>query len=82
MDIDADKAKEGGSYLSVVSSARGEEGLQGVVAGKEETGKVDKEFASNIEEDQEEVDTDETQDHVDLGDGSLALQVVQDRVLG
>lgn len=70
------------SYLSVVGTTGGEESLHGVVTGQEETGQVNQEVASDVEEDQEEVDADQTQDSVDLGDRGLSLQVVQDRVLG
>lgn len=71
-----------GSYLGVIRSARSEEGLERVVAGKEETSEVDKELASDVEENKEEVNTDKTQDNVDLRDIGLTLQVVQNGVLG
>jgi hypothetical protein len=81
--VSGEKATEGfGTDLGVIRSTRREEGLQGVVAGKEETGKVDEELASNVEEDQEEVNSDEAKDHVDLGNTGLTLKVVEDRVLG
>lgn len=70
------------TYLGVIRGTRREEGLEGVVAGEKETGKVDEELASNVEEDQEEVDSDQAEDHVDLGDIGLTLKVVEDRVLG
>lgn len=70
------------SHLGVIRAARGEEGLERVVAGQEETGKVDEELASDVEEDQEEVNSDQAKDGVDLGDGGLSLQVVEHRVLG
>lgn len=70
------------TYLSVIRSTRREEGLEGVVTGEEETGKVDEELASNVEEDQEEVDSNQAEDHIDLGDIGLTLKVVEDRVLG
>jgi len=71
-----------GSYLGVIRSARSEEGLERVVTGKEETSEVDKELASDVEENKEEVNTDKTQDNVDLRDVGLTLQVVQNGVLG
>jgi len=86
----ADSTLEGGQEskddpvsqpLSVIRGTRGEQGLEGVVARKDETGKVDEELAGDVEEDKEEVDTDQTQDDIDLGNGGLSLQVVQDRVL-
>lgn len=47
------------SYLGVIRGTRREEGLERVVTGEEETSEVDEEFASDVEEDEEEVDTDE-----------------------
>jgi hypothetical protein len=70
------------SYLSVILGVGGEEGLEGVVAGNEETGEVSEELASDVEEDEEEVNSDQAEDGVDLGDVGLALKVVEDRVLG
>lgn len=70
------------SYLSVIRGTRSEESLEGVVPGEKETGEVGEELASDVEEDEEEVDSDQTQDGVDLGDRGLTLKVVQDRVLG
>lgn len=76
-------ATEGiGTYLGVIRGTGREESLEGVVAGEEETGKVDEELASDVEEDKEEVDSDQAEDHVDLGDIGLTLKVVEDRVLG
>ena len=71
-----------GQPLGVIALAGGEKGLEGVVAGEEETGKVDEELAGNVEEDQEGVNTNQTQDHIDLGNTGLTLEVVQNRVLG
>jgi hypothetical protein len=70
------------SHLSVIRGARSEEGLERVVTGEEETGEVNEELASDVEENEEEVDADQTQDDIDLGDVGLALQVVQNGVLG
>lgn len=39
-------------------------------------------MAGDVEEDQEGVNSSQTKDDVHLGDGSLALEVVEDRVLG
>ena len=68
--------------LSVVDLARAEESVQGVVTGDDEAGDVDKELSGDVEEDQEEVETGETEDDVDLGDGRLLLKVVEGGVLG
>lgn len=70
------------THLSVICGARREQRLQGVVTGDEEASKVDEELAGNVEKDKEEVDTDQAQDRIDLGDVGLALQVIQDGVLG
>lgn len=71
-----------GEPLSVIRGTRSEESLEGVVPGEKETGEVGEELASDVEEDEEEVDSDQTQDGVDLGERGLTLKVVQDRVLG
>lgn len=68
--------------MGVIGLARGEQSLERVVTGNEETSKVDKELASDVEEDEEEVEGTETEDDVDLGDGALLLKVVEGRVLG
>lgn len=48
------------SYLSVIRGTRSEKRLERVVAGEKETGEVDEELASDVEEDKEEVDSDQT----------------------
>lgn len=68
--------------MSVVGLAGGEEGLKRVIAGDDETGKVGEELSSNVEEDGKEVESCDTQDNVDLGDGGLRLKVVEQVVLG
>jgi hypothetical protein len=70
------------TYLSVIDLASGEQSVQGVVAGDDESSNVDKELASNVEEDEEEVEAGETEDSVGLGDGGLLLEVVEGGVLG
>lgn len=70
------------THLSVIGSAGRKERLKRVVTGDQETSEVNEKLSSNVEEDQEEVDADQAQDRIDLGDVGLALQVVEDRVLG
>lgn len=70
------------THLSVIGGTGSKESLKRVVAGNQETGKVNEKLASDVEEDKEEVDADQTQDRIDLGDVGLALQVVENRVLG
>ena len=68
--------------MGVIGLVLGEESLERVVAGDDEASKVDEELASNVEENEEEVQGTETEDDVDLGDGALLLKVVEGRVLG
>lgn len=67
--------------LSVINLAGAKQGVQRVVAGDDKASNVDKELASNVEEDEEEVQAGETQDGVGLGDGGLLLEVVEGGVL-
>jgi len=68
--------------LSVVNLGGAEQRVQGVIAGNDEAGNVDEKFASNVEEDQEEVESAETEDHIDLGNRRLLFQVVEEFILG
>lgn len=68
--------------MGVIGLGLGEESLERVVTRDDEASKVDEELASNVEEDEEEVEGTETEDDVDLGDGALLLKVVEGRVLG
>lgn len=70
------------THLRVIRSSGGEQSVQRVVGRDNETRQVDKELAGDVEEHQEEIDADQAEDHVDLGDGGLALQVVKDGVFG
>lgn len=71
-----------GTHLSVIHFAGAEQSRQRVVTGNDEAGDVDEEGATNVEEDQEEVEGSETQDDVDLGDRGLLLKVVEGGVFG
>jgi hypothetical protein len=68
--------------LGVVDLAGAEQGVEGVVAGDDEPSNIDEELASNVEKDEEEVEADEAEDGVDLGDGGLLLEVVEGGVFG
>lgn len=68
--------------MGVIGLGLGEQSLERVVTRDDEASKVDKELASDVEEDEEEVEGTETEDDVDLGDGALLLKVVEGRVLG
>jgi hypothetical protein len=71
-----------GEPLGVVDLAGTEQGVERVVAGDDESSNVDEKLAGNVEENQEEVEADEAEDGVDLGDGGLLLKVVEGGVLG
>lgn len=71
----------GNSYLSVVGLADTEEGLERVVGGDKEAGRVNEELAGNIEEDEEKVQGAEAEDDVDLWHRRLLLKVVEVLVL-
>lgn len=68
--------------MGVIGLGLGEQSLERVVTRDDEASKVDEELASDVEEDEEEVEGTETEDDVDLGDGALLLKVVEGRVLG
>jgi hypothetical protein len=72
---------DGLTNLGVINLAGAEQGVQRVVAGDDEASNVDKKLASNVKEDEEEVQASETQDGVGLGDGCLLLEVVEGGVL-
>lgn len=69
--------RSGSTHLRIIDLAVAEQRREGVVAGDEEAGGVDEELASDVEEDEEEVEGSETQYDVDLGDGRLLLEVVE-----
>ena len=68
--------------MGVIGLGLGEQSLERVVTRDDEASKVDEELASDVEENEEEVEGTETEDDVDLGDGALLLKVVESRVLG
>lgn len=68
--------------LGIIGLVGRENGLEGVVSGDDETSKVGKNLSSEVEENEEEVEADNTKDGVNLGDGCLLLEVVEDLVLG
>lgn len=71
-----------GQPLGIIGLAAREEGAERVVGRNREAGGVDKELASDVKEDEEEVEGAETQDDVDLRHAGLLLEVVELRVLG
>ena len=68
--------------MGVIGLGLREQSLERVVTRDDEASKVDEELASNVEEDEKEVEGTETEDDVDLGDGALLLKVVESRVRG
>lgn len=68
--------------MGIVHLGDGEQSLQRVVARDDEAGDVGQELATEVEDDEEEVQGDKTNDGVDLGDRGLLLEVVESRVLG
>jgi len=71
-----------GQPLCVINLACTEQCLKGVIARNDESRKVDQELAANVEENQEEVETDESEEGINLWDGGLLLKVVEGRILG
>ena len=71
-----------GSYLSIIALARGEEGIHGIVSRDQKAGKVDKELARDVEEDQEEVNSSEAKEGIDFGHRCLLFKIVEHRILG
>jgi len=67
--------------LGIVILLGGEEGIQGVVSGDDEAGEVGQELASEVEDNEEEVESGEPNGGVDLGDRGLLLKVVEGGIL-
>ena len=65
-----------GKPLIVVRWCCAEQRLQAKVCWQGEAGSVDKELSTNVEEDEEEVESAETEDHVDFGNARLLLEVL------
>lgn len=60
----------------------GEERLERVVAWDHESSNVGQELTTKVEDDKEEVERDDTDDGVGLGDRGALLEIVQGRVPG
>lgn len=67
--------------LGIIGLAGREDSFKGIVSGEDETSKVGKDLTSKVEENEEEVEADNTKNGVDLGDGRLLLEVVEDLIL-
>jgi hypothetical protein len=68
--------------LGVVDLACAKQGIEGVVPWDDETCEVDEEGAADVEENQEEVNSDQAEEGIDLGDAGLLLEIVERRILG
>lgn len=68
--------------LSIIDLASGKQSIKRVIPRDQEPGKVDEEFSSDIEEDQEKINSDKAEKGIDLGDRGLLLQVVESGILG
>jgi hypothetical protein len=71
-----------GQPLGVVGLGGGEEGVKRVEGRDDESSNIDEKLASDVEEDQGEVEDTKTKDDVDLGDAGLLLKLVELGVLG
>lgn len=67
--------------LGIIGLAGREDSFERIVSGDDEASKVGKNLSSEVEENEEEVEADNTKDGVHLGDGCLLLEVVEDLVL-
>jgi len=70
-----------GEPLGIISFSDTEQGLERIVTRDYETSDIGKELTADVEEDEEEVGCDQTEECVDLRDRSLLLEIVQDRIL-
>lgn len=71
-----------GEPLGIIGLVGREDSFERIVPGNDETSKVGKNLSSKVEENEEEVEADNTEDGVNLRDGCLLLEVVEDLVLG
>jgi hypothetical protein len=71
-----------GQPLGIILFALGEQCAQRVVARNNKAGKVCEELATNVENDQEEVESGKTDDGIGLGNTNLLLEVVKGGVFG
>lgn len=67
--------------LGIVTLAGTEKRLEGVVCRNHESSEVGQELPTDVEEDEEEVECDQAEEPVDLGESGLLLQVVQNFIL-
>lgn len=68
--------------LRIIGVARRKKSLKGKVAGDDEAGEVGQELTTKVEDDEKQVQSDEPESRVRLGDRGTLLEVVEHRVLG
>ena len=68
--------------LSIIDLACAEQSVQGVVARYDEACEVYKEPSTDVEENEEEVDSDEAEEGINLRDACLLLEIVERRIFG
>jgi hypothetical protein len=68
--------------LCVIDLARAEQRIERVIARNDEACEIDEKLAANVEEDEEEIESDEAEESVDLGNAGLLLEIVESWVLG
>lgn len=68
--------------MSIISLACAEQSIERIIAWDDETGEVDEEFSSNVEEDEEEINGGDAEESIHLGNGCLLLKVIERRVFG
>lgn len=67
--------------LSVIRLANSEECLKRIVPWDDKAGEIGQELSSKVEEDEEKVEADDTEEPVDLRNRGLLLDVVDERIL-
>ncbi len=60
----------------------GEEGIERIVRGNDEAGDVRKKLTAEVEDDKEEVEGDDANNSVGLGDRGTLLEVIESGVFG
>jgi hypothetical protein len=68
--------------LGIIALANAEQSFKWIVSWNDESGKVGKKLATNVEENEEEISRDQPEEGVDLGNWGLLLKVVQGGILG
>ena len=68
--------------MRIIRLRRREQGIERIVARDDEAGHVGQELAAEVEDDEEEVEGDEADNGVRLGNRRLLLKVVEGGVLG